>query len=497
MDLGIAVVGLGPDGEGALPAKVRERLAAGGELYLRTTRLAAGAPRGDGFDGLFRGAPTGEVYRRLTDILLERARRGGEVVYAVPGSPWVGDEAVALLRRRARRERIPLELFAASGPVESAAAAGVVDPTRGVAVRDAFTLDRAPAPGETDLLVTQVHHRSAARQAGRALSRWYPPRHPVVVLRGGRRRRTAVQEVERLVCLDGGTLLFVPRLPGGAASAYPLDPLVEVMARLRGPEGCPWDREQTHRSLRPYVVEEAYEVVEAIDAADPAKLREELGDLLLQVVFHARLAAEAGEFTVNEVVREVVEKLVRRHPHVFGGAHPDLPWEPRQVRASGQVMENWHRIKEGEGERAASALSGVPRQFPALLRSQKLQAKAARLGFDWPDHRGALEKVHEELAELEAAVSREPERAEEELGDLLFAVVNAARLLSLDAEVALGSATDKFVRRFESMERQLAAAGGDPRRLSGAQWDELWRGAKKIEGNRGTEGNSANRSCVP
>lgn len=256
-----------------------------------------------------------------------------------------------------------------------------------------------------------------------------------------------------------------------------MERLAGIMARLRGEEGCPWDREQTHQSLRPYLLEEAYEVLDALDQGDADKLREELGDLLLQVVFHAQIAAEAGSFDLALVARTIADKLVRRHPHVFGGLAVD---------GVAGVLANWEKIKGQEyaGERT-SVLSGVPAALPALMQAQKLQAKAAKVGFDWPDLPGVLAKVEEEWRELqEARLAPDNERharLREELGDLLFAVVNVARFFDLDAEDALRQTSAKFQRRFRHVEEAAAARGRELCGMSLAEMDELWEEAKGLE----------------
>ena len=242
--------------------------------------------------------------------------------------------------------------------------------------------------------------------------------------------------------------------------------LVEVMARLR--RECPWDRKQTHRSIRPYLIEEAYEVAEAIEEEDDRALKEELGDLLLQVVFHAKIAEERGAFGIKEVLRDLMDKLVRRHPHVFGDA---------DVRDAGEVLERWEQIKRGEGR--SSVLDGVPKGLPALLRAWRVQEKASRVGFDWERAEGALEKLREELGELEAAAAaRDQKRIEEELGGLLFSVVNLSRLLGVDPEWALQNAVEKFAARFRAVEEALARRGRTLQEATLEEMDRIWEEIK-------------------
>ena len=253
--------------------------------------------------------------------------------------------------------------------------------------------------------------------------------------------------------------------------------LVEVMARLRAPDGCPWDREQTHASLKPYLLEEAYEALEAIDASNDDELCSELGDVLLQVVFHAQIAAEEGRFSIEEVGRAIVDKLVRRHPHVFADATVD---------GADQVLKNWEQIKKEErreqGADAPSLLDGIPPQLPALMRAQRIQARAAKQGFDWDRVDGPLAKVEEEFAELRQACQQGDAAAvEDEFGDLLFAMVNTSRFLNVDSEQALRAAVGKFERRFRALEAKGAASERELCDLSLAALDAIWDEVKEGE----------------
>lgn len=253
--------------------------------------------------------------------------------------------------------------------------------------------------------------------------------------------------------------------------------LVDVMKRLRAPEGCPWDREQTHDSLKPYMLEEAYEALEAIDLRDDDELCKELGDVLLQVVFHAQIADEEQRFSIDDVAGSIVEKLVRRHPHVFGDV---------QVKDAKNVLENWEEIKKQErrdaGQQQPSHLDGIPKSLPALMRAQRVQSRAARQGFDWPNAEGALDKVEEEFAELRQAQSdQSTEAIEDEFGDLLFSVVNTARFLQINPEDALRRSVDKFERRFRAIESELNKSDRSMRDTALSELDELWDEIKRRE----------------
>ncbi len=246
------------------------------------------------------------------------------------------------------------------------------------------------------------------------------------------------------------------------------DTLVRIIARLRAPDGCPWDRKQTHASLRENLLSECYEVLAALDDGDACRLGEELGDLLLQVVLHAQIASEAGEFEIGDVIRGINTKLIHRHPHVFGS---------RRVTDADEVIRNWEALKEEERGEGASLLDGVPQHMPALAYSHEVQKRVARVGFDWGDIDGVIDKLAEEVAELKQAESEEQRTAE--FGDLLFTLVNVARWLGIDAEAALREANRRFYRRFSRMERLCRQRGLNLRELSLAEQNALWEEAKE------------------
>jgi tetrapyrrole methylase family protein/MazG family protein len=255
------------------------------------------------------------------------------------------------------------------------------------------------------------------------------------------------------------------------------DRLCEIVTQLRAPNGCPWDREQTNESLLPALIEEAYEVAGAVRADDDANFREELGDLLLLIIMHAEIAREASRFDIQNVLSDVTKKLVRRHPHVFGKS---------DARDSGAVLKQWESIKRAEKTRG-HYLDGLPAAFPALMRAQKAQSKAARVNFDWSERRDVIAKIEEELAETKSAiVSQDRPATEDEIGDLLFATVNLARKCNLDAERALQSATDKFVARFTRLEDELQAQGKRLGDVDLAELDQIWNQVKS-QGQRPAE----------
>ena len=252
--------------------------------------------------------------------------------------------------------------------------------------------------------------------------------------------------------------------------------LCEIVAKLRAPGGCPWDREQTHESLLPQLIEEAYEVAGAVRAKDDANFREELGDLLLLIVMHAEIAQETGRFKIDNVIGDVTEKLIRRHPHVFGTS---------DARDSGAVLKQWESIKRAE-KTSKHYLDSLPAALPALMRAQKVQSKVARVNFDWSEPGEVIAKVEEELSETKQAIaSQDGEAMENEIGDLLFAVVNLARKCKLDAESALQTATDKFVARFNRLEDALRAQGKRLGDVDLAELDAIWKQIKEMTKSKG------------
>jgi tetrapyrrole methylase family protein/MazG family protein len=295
---------------------------------------------------------------------------------------------------------------------------------------------------------------------------------------------------------SGETAKPKPRTPGEW-----FEKLVAVQARLRAPNGCPWDREQTHESLRTCLIEEAYEVLEALESRNDTKFAEEMGDLLLQIVFHSQIAQETGRFTVSDVIREIHDKMIRRHPHVFGET---------RAKDSAEVLRNWEQIKSEERRsqdekgsvgagstpaNKASLLDGVSRGLPATLESLQLTRKAARIGFDWEDESGIFEKMREESAELlHALKTKDPGKMEEELGDLLFAAVNLARFLKMDPEIALKKANAKFSRRFRAMEKRARANGREFKDLPRQEMEALWDVTKRAEAKSGVAGLSGARA---
>lgn len=484
---GIILLGLGPGDPALLTRQAWQVLSQADEVYLRTRShpTVAGFPshlKVHAFDHFYEEEETfSAVYARIVDEVLALGQRAGGVIYAVPGHPFVAEATAPEIARRARQAGIPLQVVEGLSFLEPTFTALGVDPLPLTAVVDALELVEAhfpPFPPDAPALIAQIYDRQIAAEVKITLTALYPDEHIVRLVHAAGTAEARVEEIplyqiDRSEHIGLLTALYLP--PLGPATS--MEAFQELVAHLRSPEGCPWDREQTHQTLRPNLLEEAYEVVEAIDADDPVAMQEEFGDLLLQVVLHAQIASEYGEFTLSDVIRDIHTKLVRRHPHVFG----DLDLNDPQA-----VIQNWERLKAAErkanGQAEKGILDGVSKSLPALAQAQAYQERAARVGFDWPDIQGVLDKVCEELDEVRSAPDDEARAAE--LGDLLFAIVNLARWLKVDAESVLRQTNARFRQRFAHIEQVARAQGRRLDELSLDEMDALWEQAKEGNGEQ-------------
>ena len=481
----ITLLGLGSGGMEHLTGEAHAWLSGCSEVYTRMSSHPVLAAFSDklvvhGFDDLYEyGASLQEIHEQIVTVILEIGKNNGQVTYAVPGHPLVGDATCAEIRKRAGALGMPVRVIEGISYLESVCACLDIGECEKLMVIDGFELrDHHIPPFSPALpaLVTQLGHRAALQEIRNLLLAIYPPEHRVMLVHQGKSDSPVVEQYtlgevdqsEQVGILSG---LYLPAISTDAS----FEALQEVVARLRAPGGCPWDREQTHQTLRSSLLEETYETLAALDLGDTAAMCEELGDLVMQIVMHAQIAREAGEFTMVDVLQGIHRKLVRRHPHVFGDV---------AVKGTEDVLVNWEKLKEKErsdrGEkRKKGMLDGVPKDYPALAQAQEYQKRVRRVGFDWPDIDGVMDKVREELAEFQEATNEVTKT--EELGDLLFSVVNLARWLGIDAESALRTTNLKFMRRFQYIERRAEQSG---RRLSDMtleEMDRFWDEAKRLE----------------
>ena len=476
----ITIVGLGPGAPDHLTREAWKVLTAAETVWLRTLHHPVVAHLPDtvtlrSFDEDYESADSfPAVYRAIAGRVLALAR-DGDVTYAVPGHPLVGESSVLLILEGARQEALPVRLVEGLSFIEPTLTALSVDALNGLQIVDAvevMALHHPPLNPDFPALIGQVYSRAVASEVKLTLMNQYPDEHRVALVEGA---GTPAQQVTRLPLYeidrrDMGLLssLYVPALPRAGS----FERFQATIARLRMPGGCPWDREQTHESLRDNLLEETYEVLDAIDRGDPDSLREELGDLLLQVVLHAQIAVEEGEFSMAEVIADIDAKLKHRHPHVWGGL---------AVRDAAEVTVNWEALKreerEAHGEAERSLLDGVPPALPALAQAYAYTARSCRVGFDWLKVEAVVDKVHEELTELKAAETEDEISAE--MGDLLFAIANWARWLDVEPESALREANLRFARRFRAVKALAREQGVNLDALSSEALEALWQQAKE------------------
>ena len=485
----ITVVGMGPGTLDFMTIKSLETLKAAPLVLLRTARHPVVKPledlgcRFESYDSFYEQHETfDEVYGAIAEDLLKRAG-DKDIVYAVPGSPFVAENTVEQLIELAPARGVALDFVHGTSFLDAMIHTLKIDPVAGLTILDAFKIDSTEIVQTVDQLILQVYDQAIGSMVKLRLMSYYPDDHEILIVRAAgipgeeRVKRIPLFQLDwpaHVEDLDHLTSLWIPRIDTRHDHRYRFSELVDIMKKLRDVNGCPWDRKQTHQSLRQYLIEEAYEVVDTIDNDDLPALEEELGDVLLQVVFHSEIAAENGYFDITDVISGICRKLIHRHPHVFGAL---------SVENAEEVVANWEQIKREEKaiESVTEAMKQLPMALPSTLRAYKAQKKAAGVGFDWPDVEGAFAKIHEEIDELleeMRAMVRDEEKISGELGDLLFAVINVSRFLKVNPELALNKTTEKFIRRFQAIEESESAKDRGLENLSLEEMDNLWNRAK-------------------
>jgi tetrapyrrole methylase family protein / MazG family protein len=482
---GITLLGLGPGDPAKITREAWEVLSSAGEIWLRTKSHPTVVALPDSltvfsFDDLYAKSDSfEEVYQAIVEKILELGRRPEGVVYAVPGDPFMAEAACPVIAHQARKSGLPLRIVNGLSFLEPVFAALGLDPYPNLTLVDALELSQAHLPSfppDRPALIAQIFSRMVAAEVKMTLNVTYPDEHPVRLVHAAGTSEELVEslplyKIDRSDHIGSLTVLYVPPLGEGTS----FEAFQEIIAHLRAPDGCPWDMEQTHQSLRAHLLEETYEVLAALDSEDAEKMSEEFGDLLLQIVLNAQIACEEGEFGMSDVLKGIYDKIIRRHPHVFGDV---------KVDGVGGVLKNWEKLKAderaGSSEPEKGLLGSVPLALPALVQAQEYQDRAARVGFDWPEIGGVLEKIAEEIQEVRQATNEED--LADEIGDLIFALVNLARWKKIDAESALRGTNARFRQRFAYVE---AAANEQSRRVSDMKLEEmeaLWQEAKKMNG---------------
>jgi len=481
---GITLLGLGPGDPAKLTREAWDVLCTAGEVWLRTRQhpTVGGLPASvqvHSFDALYdQGDDFETVYASIVDKIMGLGQRPEGVIYAVPGDPFVAEATGPEIARRCRESGLPLKVVSGLSFLEPVFAALGLDPYPQMVMMDALELSEAHVPAfppDMPVLIAQIYSRMVASEVKMTLNSVYPDEHPVRLIHAAGTDKELVEdvllyEIDRSEHTGLLTVLYVP--PLGVGTSF--EAFQEIVAHLRAPDGCPWDKEQTHESLRPHLLEESYEALAALDSGDPEKMAEEFGDLLLQIVLNAQIASEEGEFGMADVLKGIYDKIVRRHPHVFGDVELD------NVQG---VLKNWEKVKEAErkenGEAEKGILDGVPLALPALIQAQEYQDRAARVGFDWPGVEGVLDKIAEEIQEVRE-VTNEQELMEE-LGDLFFALVNLARWKKVDAESALRETSMKFKKRFGYIEKEARKQGHKLPEMTLDEMEALWQESKRYD----------------
>lgn len=415
-----------------------------------------------------------DVYEQIVDDLLNKSQRQ-PVVYTVPGHPMLAEKTVQLLLNQ---EEIEVSIIGGQSYLDDLFTSLKIDPIEGFQFVDGTGFDGRQLNYRQHIIFCQVYDRFIASNLKLALLEDLPFDYPVTIIdaAGTESEKIWTVSLEKLdheFDMSNLTSVYVPPVPNELLN-HTFSRLNEVIATLRGPQGCEWDKAQTHESLREYLIEEAYELIEAVNQQDDEGIIEELGDVLLQVMLHSQIGEDNGYFTINDVIKSITTKMIHRHPHVFSDTHVDSVEE---------IHKNWDELKQEEkGEQRQSVLDGVPKDLPALFKSFKLQKKAAKVGFDWHDAQDIWKKLDEEIQEVEEAIqNNDQQEMINEFGDVLFVIANLARFYKINPELALEESNQKFISRFTYIEEQIKERGKDINKTSLEEMDSYWDKAKRKE----------------
>lgn len=479
----IHIAGLGPGNHDALTIGTLKLLKEG-PLFLRTREhptVGFLEEEGIPFEALDRFYEESEdfesVYDSIRDFIIGEALKG-DVVYAVPGHPQVAESSVFKIMEAAKERNLEYRVYPAVSFIDAMIETLGIDPVKGLRIIDALNIEQESPDFSKGTIITQVYSQYVAGRVKLALSAYMDDEEEVVYVRAAGTplesvRTIRLYELDWQKDIDHLTSVYLPEKPG----QYDFYTFNRIVERLRADDGCPWDREQTHESLKRYLIEESYETLEAIDLKDPDMMSEELGDVLLQVLLHSVIGREDGEFNIHEVVKKVSEKMVSRHPHVF---------EKDREMTSDEVLVQWEELKKKEKKEGSvvDAVSSISKHYPSLSRAEKVQKKAKKYGFDWDDIAPVFEKISEEILEVKEALEKnDAEEAGKELGDLLFAVVNLSRFIDVDPEISLNNTTDRFIARIRKMEELILADRATFHDLDLQELDRYWDLAKIFEKN--------------
>lgn len=482
----IKIVGLGPGAKEALTIGTVWELESCKNIFLRTEKhptvdyLKEKNIEFDTYDNVYETMKSfDEVYLNIAKDLVEKHEELGDLVYAVPGHPLVAEKSVFNLIEECKKNNIEYKVIPAVSFIDAMMEGLMIDPIEGLKVIDAFDINNMILDKRIGTVITQVYNQLIASEVKLRLLDQYDDETEIFYVRAAgikgeeSIRKIPLYELDMQEDIDYLTSIYIPK---DLNNKKDFNDLLEIVEILRGENGCPWDREQTHKSLKKALVEESYEVIDAIDRDDDNGLIEELGDVLLQVVFHASIGKEDGYFDINEVIGGICHKMISRHPHVFG----DLT----DVNTSKDVLSKWDELKKEEKgyETLSEEMRGVTKGLPALLRAHKVQNKAKKAGFDFEDIDSMINKLKEEIQEvIDVYNTKNMDKIKDEVGDLLFSCVNIARFLNVDEELALNSTIDKFIKRFSYIEKNIKDKGLNFQSVNLDEMNKLWEESKELE----------------
>lgn len=480
----IKIIGLGPGDADALTIGALSALKSGVPIFLRTYKhptveyLKNQNIIFQTYDDKYETSSNfEEVYKSIADDLVKQHEEYKNIIYAVPGHPLVAESSVAILLRLCEQKNIEVEIISAVSFIDVIIERLKIDPVEGLKIIDSFGIENQILDKRVGTLITQVYNESIASDVKLSLLEYYEADTTIIFVRAaGVKNLESIREIplfelDRQKDIDYLTSIYIPK---DIDNSKDFNDLLKIMEKLRSENGCPWDKEQTHKSLKKYLIEECYEVLEAIDEKDEEKIVEELGDVLLQIVFHACIGKEDGYFNISDVIKSICKKMILRHPHVFGEVI---------VSGSKEVLYNWDaiKVKEKGYKTYTEQLKHVAKNLPSLMRASKVQGKAANIGFDIENIESAMDKILEELNEVKN-VYKSNNRAKilEEVGDLIFSTVNVSRFLDIEPEFALNYTIDKFITRFEYIEETVTSKGDSLEGVSLQIIDQLWEESKKV-----------------
>ncbi|MBP1950466.1 bifunctional methyltransferase/pyrophosphohydrolase YabN [Virgibacillus litoralis] len=478
----IEIIGLGSGDLDQMPLGIYKKLSnTSTTIFARTiNHPVINALRDDGvkftsFDKIYQTTEQfDEVYRRIVDSLIEESHQS-PVIYAVPGHPMLAEKTVQLLLDQ---DEVPVEVIGGQSYLDDLFTSLRIDPIDGFQFVDGTGFNRSQLNYRQHIIFCQVYDQFIASNVKLELLEDLPASYQVKIVEAAGSNQEKIttiplEELDHSLEVNNLTSVYIPPAPASMLN-HTFSRLKEVIAILRGPNGCPWDKKQTHETLREYAIEEVYEVIEAIDSQDDEGIVEELGDLLLQVMLHSQIGEDDGYFTVDDVIRSITDKMIHRHPHIFAD---------KTVESIDDVYKTWDTLKQEEkGDYRKSVLDGIPAGLPALAKAFKLQKKAAKTGFDWDNIDDIWKKLQEELDEVgEAIGSQDKSEIEKELGDVLFVLANISRYYKVNPEIALNQTNQKFHSRFSYIEEQLESQGKDLYETTLEEMDYYWNQAKRRE----------------